>query len=97
MMPLVLEDQKKVLWINRGWAPRNSLNRVELPIISTPDTTVVIDGVGFPHPGRVYELGQQTEAVSKPRIEQNVETRHAGEHPPQQKCRVDNVIEQHHA
>jgi cytochrome oxidase assembly protein ShyY1 len=71
MMPLVLEDQKKVLWINRGWAPRNNLNRVELPIISTPDTTVVIDGVGFPHPGRVYELGQQTEAVSKPRIEQN--------------------------
>lgn len=71
MMPLVLEDQKKVLWINRGWAPRNNLNRVELPIISTPDTTVVIDGVGFPHPGRVYELGQQNEAVSKPRIEQN--------------------------
>ena len=71
MMPLVLEDQKKVLWVNRGWAPRNNLNRVELPIISTPDATVVIDGVGFPHPGRVYELGQQTEAVSKPRIEQN--------------------------
>jgi surfeit locus 1 family protein len=71
MMPLMLEGQKKVLWINRGWAPRNNLNRVELPIISTPDTTVVIDGVGFPHPGRVYELGRQTEAVSKPRIEQN--------------------------
>jgi surfeit locus 1 family protein len=71
MMPLVLEDQKKVLWINRGWAPRNNLNRVELPPISTPDADVVIDGVGFPHPGRVYELGQQAEAVSKPRIEQN--------------------------
>jgi cytochrome oxidase assembly protein ShyY1 len=71
MMPLALEDQKKVLWINRGWAPRNNLNRVALPPISTPDTTVVIEGIGFPHPGRVYELGQQTEAVSKPRIEQN--------------------------
>ncbi len=71
MMPLVLEDQKKVLWINRGWAPRNNLNRVELPPITTPDINVVIDGVGFPHPGRVYELGQQTGAVSKPRIEQN--------------------------
>jgi cytochrome oxidase assembly protein ShyY1 len=71
MMPLELEDQKKILWINRGWAPRNNLNRVELPPISTPDTSIVVDGVGFPHPGRVYELGQQTEAVSKPRIEQN--------------------------
>lgn len=71
MMPLVLEGQKKVLWINRGWAPRNNLNRVELPPITTPDDIVVIDGVGFPHPGRVYELGQQTEVLSQPRIEQN--------------------------
>jgi len=71
MMPLVLEGQKKVLWINRGWAPRNNLNRVELPPITTPDDIVVIDGVGFPHPGRVYELGQQTETISQPRIEQN--------------------------
>jgi cytochrome oxidase assembly protein ShyY1 len=71
MMPLVLEGQKKVLWINRGWAPRNNLNRVELPPITTPDDIVVIDGIGFPHPGRVYELGQQTETISQPRIEQN--------------------------
>ena len=71
MMPLVLEGQKKVLWINRGWAPRNNLNRVELPPITTPDDIVVIDGVGFPHPGRVYELGRQTETISQPRIEQN--------------------------
>ncbi|MBU3620120.1 SURF1 family protein [Polynucleobacter sp. CS-Odin-A6] len=71
MMPLLLEDQKKVLWINRGWAPRNNLNRVELPPISTPESAVVIDGVGFSHPGKVYELGQQAEVMSKPRIEQN--------------------------
>ena len=73
MMPLVLEGKKKVLWVNRGWAPRNPLNRIELPPISTPDTIVAIDGVGFAHPGRVYELGQQTEAATKPRIEQNFE------------------------
>jgi len=71
MMPLMLDGQKKVVWVNRGWAPRNNLNRVELPPISTPDANVVIEGVGFPHPGRVYELGQPTETVSKPRIEQN--------------------------
>jgi len=71
MMPLMLEGQKKVLWVNRGWAPRNNLNRIELPPISTPATNAVVEGVGFPHPGRVFELGQQTDAVSKPRIEQN--------------------------
>ena len=71
MMPLSLDGQKKVLWVNRGWAPRNNENRVQLPPISTPDTDITVEGVAFAHPGRVYELGQQDESVSKPRIEQN--------------------------
>ena len=46
MMPLSLDDQNRVLWVNRGWAPRNNENRVQLPPISTPETAVVIEGVG---------------------------------------------------
>ncbi len=71
MMPLSLDGQNRVLWVNRGWAPRNNLNRVELPPISTPDTSVVVEGVGYPHPGRVYDLGEQGTSVTQPRIEQN--------------------------
>jgi surfeit locus 1 family protein len=71
MMPLSLDDQKRVLWVNRGWAPRNNEDRVQLPPISTPDSVVTVEGVAFSHPGRVYELGRQDESVSKPRIEQN--------------------------
>ena len=71
MMPLKLEGQELVLWVNRGWAPRNNENRTELPPVNTPDQVVSIEGVAFPHPGRVYELGQKGDASVKPRIEQN--------------------------
>lgn len=71
MMPLKLEGQEAVLWVNRGWAPRNNQNRIELPPVKTADEIVTIEGVAFPHPGRVYELGQKGDPKARPRIEQN--------------------------
>jgi surfeit locus 1 family protein len=71
MMPLKLDGQETVLWVNRGWAPRNNENRTELPPIKTTNEVLTIEGVAFPHPGRVYELGQKQAVISKPRIEQN--------------------------
>ena len=71
MMPLKLEGQDAVVWVNRGWAPRNNENRTELPPVNTPDEVVSIEGIAFPHPGRVYELGQKGDMKARPRIEQN--------------------------
>lgn len=71
MMPLKLVDQDVVVWVNRGWAPRNNMNRLELPPISTSDGVVTIEGIVFPHPGRVFELGKKGLTETKPRIEQN--------------------------
>ena len=71
MMPLKLDGQESVLWVNRGWAPRNNENRIDLPPVKTVDEVLTIEGVAFPHPGRVYELGQKGDAKVAPRIEQN--------------------------
>ncbi len=73
MMPLKLEGKDEVLWVNRGWAPRNNENRETLPPVKTPNKTVNIEGIVFAHPGKVYELGsgQNSADISKPRIEQN--------------------------
>ena len=71
MMPLKLDGQEAVLWVNRGWAPRNNENRVELPPIKTANDEVTIEGIAFSHPGRVYELGQKGDTKVRPRIEQN--------------------------
>ena len=73
MMPLKLEGKDKVLWVNRGWAPRNNENRETLPPVLTPDKIVNIEGIVFAHPGKVYELGSSkfSADINKPRIEQN--------------------------
>lgn len=71
MMPMKLDGQDVVLWVNRGWAPRNNENRIELPPVKTVDEIVTVEGIAFPHPGRVYELGQKSDTKLSPRIEQN--------------------------
>jgi cytochrome oxidase assembly protein ShyY1 len=73
MMPLRLEGRDEVLWINRGWAPRNNENRETLPLVKTPSSIVNIEGIVFAHPGKVYELGDGKPAINlgKPKIEQN--------------------------
>ena len=73
LMPLQLSGRDEILWINRGWAPRNSENRESLPPVKTPDNAVTIEGIVFAHPGKVYALGEDQAVIdaSKPRIEQN--------------------------
>ena len=73
MMPFRLEGRDEVLWVNRGWAPRNNENRETLPLINTPNKVINIEGIVFAHPGKVYELGSGKPFIdaSKPRIEQN--------------------------
>ena len=73
LMPLQLQGRDEILWVNRGWAPRNNENRESLPPIKTPSNLVNIEGIVFAHPGRVYALGESKAAIDtgKPRIEQN--------------------------
>ena len=73
MMPFRLDGGDEVLWVNRGWAARNPENRETLPPIDTPSGVINIEGIVFPHPGKVYELGsgKASPAINAPRIEQN--------------------------
>ena len=73
MMPLRLEGKEEILWVNRGWVPRNSENRETLPPVQTLNKTINIEGIVFAHPGRVYELGsgKNLTQTGRPRIEQN--------------------------
>ena len=73
MMPLKLLERDEILWVNRGWAPRNNENRETLPTVQTPNKVINIEGIVFAHPGRVFELGSAntTGDINQPRIEQN--------------------------
>jgi len=62
LMPLQLDmPSKRILWINRGWAPRdfNQINQV--PLVPTPREKVHITGIVFPDGGKTFELSKQTE------------------------------------
>ncbi|OWS70288.1 hypothetical protein CBI31_05680 [Polynucleobacter campilacus] len=80
LMPLQLEGRDEILWINRGWAPRNSQNRESLPPVKTPTKVVTIEGIVFAHPGKVYALGEGQAIIdtNRPRIEQNFDLRAEG-------------------
>ena len=80
MMPFRLEGRNEVLWVNRGWAPRNRENREILPSTDTPTGIVNIEGIVFAHPGKVYALGSEdlNVDVNKPRIAQNFDLEREG-------------------
>ena len=74
LMPLLLEGQeKRVVWVNRGWAPRNNQDRLILPSITTPEGSLIIEGVALSGPGKVLELGNQPNSQLSPRIQQNLD------------------------
>ena len=74
LMPFLLDGTaSQVIWVNRGWAPRNSQDRLVLPSIFTPAGSLTIEGVAFSGPGRVLELGDQPNSKDRPRIQQNLD------------------------
>lgn len=54
--PLILDDQKSVILINRGWVPMNPDRRI-LPTIETPAEKVVVDGIIKIDPRDVADFG----------------------------------------
>ena len=79
MTPLKLDGSDTVIWINRGWAPRNNENRTELPLVSTPAGSILVEGVALVNPGKVFELGKNEGLTTKPRIEQNFDLEKEGQ------------------
>ncbi len=74
LMAFLLESQeKRVVWVNRGWAPRNNQDRLILPNITTPEGMVTIEGIALSGPGKVLELGNQPNSKLLPRIQQNLD------------------------
>lgn len=65
MMPFVLKNQPNtVIWVNRGWAPRDFQDLKKVPDIKTPDGEVLISGVGFRDAGKTYQLGSRAEMAA---------------------------------
>lgn len=55
--PLQQEGSNAVVWVQRGWVPRNVQDRTRLPDVPTPAGTVQVQGRLAAAVSRAYELG----------------------------------------
>lgn len=67
--PLRLADSERAVLVQRGWAPRDFLDRNKLPEVPTPTGEVRVLGRLAPPPSHLFELG----AAGQGAIRQNVE------------------------
>ncbi|MEO0047617.1 MAG: hypothetical protein RLZZ410_576 [Pseudomonadota bacterium] len=73
MTPLLLNGSNKIIWVNRGWVPRDGLDREKLPVLITPEKSVDVEGVVFEHPARVMSVGNLGPEAGKNKIQQNLD------------------------
>ena len=57
LTPLQLEGSSLVVLVQRGWVPRNFLDRTALAPIHTPLGSVEVEGRIVPPPSKLYEIG----------------------------------------
>lgn len=55
--PLQLEGSRLAVMVQRGWVPRNFVERAQVPKIDTPGGAVQVTGLLVPAPSKLYELG----------------------------------------
>lgn len=61
--PMQLEGSHQVVLVQRGWAPRNFMDRTALPQIETPTGLVLLQGRLLPWPSKVYEFAPAEDTV----------------------------------
>lgn len=73
LTPLQLADSPRAVLVQRGWVPRNFLDRAQLPDVPTPAGMVTVQGRVAGPPARLYELGPAGEGAGSSRIRQNLD------------------------
>lgn len=67
--PLALAGSQQVILVQRGWVPRDFIDRTRLPDIATPPGLVTVSGRIAPPPSKLYEF----KGAESGRIRQNMD------------------------
>lgn len=78
LTPLQLDAQGDAVLVQRGWVPRDQLDRTRLPVIDTPGGMVDVDGRIAPPPARLYEFGQSPPGVIRQNLDLGAFAREIG-------------------
>lgn len=69
LTPLRLAGSDRAVLVQRGWTPRDFLDRSRTPDVPTPAGEVTLEGRLAPPPGKLFELGESAHGP----IRQNIE------------------------
>lgn len=64
LTPFALEGVEQTLMVQRGWVPRNFVDRAQLPPVQTPAGLVELEARIAPPPAQLFRLGQEEGAAS---------------------------------
>lgn len=67
--PLALQGTGQVILVDRGWAPRNFMDRTVLPEVTTPAGVVTVTGRIAPPPSKLYAF----KGLDTGRLRQNID------------------------
>ncbi len=56
--PLQLENATTAVLVQRGWTPRNFVDRAVVPVVPTPSGVVELEGRIAPPPSKLYEFAE---------------------------------------
>ncbi|ATG20895.1 cytochrome c oxidase assembly protein [Ralstonia pickettii] len=75
LIPLVLEGAgRRAVLVNRGWLPRDPVDRTRIAPYTTPAGEVQVEGMAVPHASRVFSLGGKDGAdEAGQRLRQNID------------------------
>jgi surfeit locus 1 family protein len=63
LTPLQMEAGQAIVWVQRGWVPRNAQDRMLLPEVPTPSGVVQVPGRVIESVSRAYALGESDAQV----------------------------------
>ena len=66
LTPFALEGTELTLMVQRGWVPRNFVDRTQLPEVQTPAGLVEISARVAPPPAQLFQLGKEEAAAPQP-------------------------------
>lgn len=61
LMPLKIQVQQLtyIVWVNRGWAPRNFIQRDQVPEIPSNKNSIQVSGVAFANAGNTLKIADE--------------------------------------
>lgn len=76
--PLRLKGSERSLLVQRGWVPRDFIDRSKVPVVPTPQGLIEVAGRLAPPPSQLFELGETEQGPIRQNLNIDIMSRETG-------------------